>query len=75
MKPAINYWNSNLSVINEELFIKAVKQAQVDAYNQALDDAVLNAEIKEIEYNNPYSENDGNITRIIDKQSILKLKK
>ncbi len=68
-----------------EACVKAIEQAQKEAYNQALDDAVENALIslfdwisggfKEFkQYSNHYSINDGTYVKI-DEQSILKLKK
>ena len=61
----------------DENIIKAIKQAQVDAYNKALDDAAENAEVK------CYYKRTISTTTLppdirsadIDKQSILKLKK
>ena len=55
----------------DENIIKAIKQAQVDAYNKALDDAVENAECIYI----PEISMDNGDYWDIDKQSILKLKK
>ena len=46
--------------------VKAIEQAQIEAYNQALDDAV---ETASCEYEKDY------LTGEIDRQSILKLKK
>ena len=66
-------------------FLETIEQAQKEAYNQAIDDAMEKAKLslfdwrdggfKEFKQNsNHYSVNDGNYTEI-DKQSILKLKK
>ena len=50
---------------------RIIKQAQ----NEAIKDAAKNAEVKVTEYNNPYSESDGEKTFTVDEQSILKLLK
>lgn len=57
--------NQNVVVDKQEL-IQIVQQAQKDAYNQALEDAAENAKTRT---------NDESTSIIIDKQSILKLKK
>lgn len=65
--------------------VKAIEQAQKEAYNQALEDATKKAKVslfdwidssfKEFKQNsNHYSINDGTYVKI-DEQSILKLKK
>lgn len=51
--------------------IKLIKQAQTDAYNQALEDAAKSATTR---WNGEYIEIPIN-TVVVDKQSILKLKK
>ena len=50
-----------------DITIKAIKQAQIDAYNQALKDVVENA--------SSYTSIGGNKHHRIDSESILKLKK
>lgn len=50
---------------------KMIKQAQIDAYNQALEDAAKSATTR---WNGEYIEIPIN-TVVVDKQSILKLKK
>ena len=54
----------------QEEFEIIIKQVQIDTYNQALDDAVENAEIIE-QWSNGY----GGCTPSLNKNSILKLKK
>ena len=62
--------------------LEAIKIAQIDAYNQALEDAAENAELESYEFKedwmdepfNMIQDDYGNI-RAISKQSILKLKK
>jgi len=54
-----------------ENVIDVIEQAQIEAYNEAIESAVINAKVIRCEYNNPFS----TITHLIDKQSILKLKK
>ena len=56
---------------NKNDITKWIKQAQIDAYNKALDDAVENAECIYI----PEISMDNGDYWDIDKQSILKLKK
>ena len=74
-------WSRDPEITFEEI----IKDVQIEAYNQALDDAVEKARIslfdwisggfKEFKQNsNHYSINDGTYVEI-DKQSILKLKK
>jgi len=73
-----------------EIFIKEpnfdevselIEQAQKDAYNEAIDDAVKNVDLIEItgdiaaHNESPSIENDMGDVWTIDKQSILKLKK
>ena len=58
-----------------EMMEKIVEDIQKEAWNEAIDAAAENAKIKSYEYNNPYSDKDGEITYNVDKQSILKLKK
>lgn len=69
----------------KQTFIKAIEQAQKEAYNQAIEDATEKAKVslfdwindgfKEFKKNsNHYSINDGTYVKI-DEQSILKLKK
>ena len=60
--------------------IGVIKMAQKEAYNEAIDDAVMSVALKETrdvdEYNEmPSVSNDMGDTYVIDKQSILKLKK
>lgn len=65
----------------QPLFIKYIKQAQIDAYNEALDDAVENATIEHIDLTSDevfdYTDVlvDDDVEVRINKQSILKLKK
>jgi len=53
---------------NKDDITKWIKQAQIDAYNEALDDAVEN-----VDFDDNYICDDCNSN--IDEQSILKLKK
>lgn len=55
--------------------IRMIEQIQMDAYNEAIDDAIKNVKIKETEYVNEYSESDGQKTFSIDKNSLIGLKK
>jgi len=60
--------------------IEAIRTAQTEAYNEALEDAVVHVQLKEStdieEYNEmPSMSNDMGDVWVIDKQSILKLKK
>lgn len=69
MKKAIDYLhNLNVRINHGEnaSWIEAIQQAQKEAYNQALEDAV---ETASCEYEKDY------LTGEIDKESILKLKK
>lgn len=57
-------------------FLQVIKQAQIDAYNEAIDDAVENAKLKDkkIEYTGVRA-GGYYVIKILNKQSILKLKK
>jgi phage baseplate assembly protein W len=75
-----NWWitNNNKNVLNrafENELKEIIEQAQKEAYNQAIDDAVMNAEAKvEVWYDfdaRAYQRGDV----IVDRNSILKLKK
>lgn len=84
MKTAEEYskeWSNNPEIPFEDI----IKQAQKEAYNQAIDDAIENATLSLFDWedggfkehkrkDNKFIINDGNYV-LIDKQSILKLKK
>ena len=60
--------------------VESIREAQIEAYNEALEDAVTHVQLKEStdieEYNEmPSMSNDMGDVWVIDKQSILKLKK
>ena len=52
--------------VEKQDLIKVIKQAQIESYNEAIDDAAENADTE-------YSFDDSMV--IVDKESILKLKK
>jgi len=58
--------------VNKQVVLKAIKQAQKDAYNEALEDAVRNVAIK---IDNTFPDTGELYPCEIDEQSILKLKK
>ena len=62
-----HYMNSNKGKGNYLPFADFIKQIQDDAYNQAIEDAVNNAEC--------YDPHDGDGQWALDIESILKLKK
>lgn len=62
-----HYMNSNKGKGNYLPFADFIKQIQEDAYNQAIEDAVNNAEC----YDPPHEDKQ----YALDRQSILKLKK
>jgi hypothetical protein len=79
-------YNNNFALAMEDDEIKSevimcIKQAQIDAYNEALDDAVENATIEHIDLTSDevfdYTDVlvDDDVEVRINKQSILKLKK
>ena len=82
MEKAEKYLKEVNSLTTREELYKIGTQMQIDAYNQALEDAAENAELESYEFKedwmdepfNMIQDDYGNI-RAISKQSILKLKK
>ena len=82
MEKAEKYLKEVNSLTAREELYKIGTQMQIDAYNQALEDAAENAELESYEFKedwmdepfNMIQDDYGNI-RAISKQSILKLKK
>lgn len=65
-----DYWGKNSMDKIYAYDVKIViKQTQIEAYNQAIEDAAKNAKYRFIE------DKDGKINIVIDEQSILRLKK
>lgn len=64
--------NINMDKRAKDAFLDCIKEVQIDAYNEALEDAADNVDYKEVTFK---SSNDSFTMTVIDKQSILKLKK
>lgn len=67
-------------IVQYDKALESIREAQIEAYNEALEDAVVHVQLKEStnieEYNEmPSMSNDMGDVWVIDKQSILKLKK
>lgn len=70
LKPAQKEYNQGKTFTAPETFaaLKAIQNAQIDAYNDAVNDAEITNELS-----NPYDSN--SVEYFLDEQSILKLKK
>lgn len=74
------YGNFDLQITRDchvhtsKMIIKAIKQAQIESYNQAIDDASENAKT-DCKYKSDEWGMNRSMYHSIDKQSILKLKK